>query len=551
MIDLATKWESMSDAKKLAIKTLCENDFLFFQRFFFAYLNPGLKWKCNWFHKYIAQLITEVVTGKRLGESLIINIPPGSGKTEIFSIAMQAWSHCVTERLRMLNISYSDGLGKSNAGKVKRIINSEPYQWMWPFSYELNQADEFYMKTGKMVKSEYIYRTMFGGITGKRGGHLTEGYTGAIVLDDPDKPEDMFSKVKREKQHRVMGGTVKNRRGNDTIENPTPFIIVQQRLHVMDTTGFIMHGGPGGKSAYGSSFKYQKVAIPALVDQDFIDALPDEVRQDCIDDVCSTKQIDGYWSFFPEKYSVDILFEEWETDSYTFLSQRMQRPVKLGGNMFAEGAWVYYGEIHTEADADGVQKPTGLGADIPRPPTFEYRFITGDTAQKTKEVHDFSVFIEWGVWQGRVYLLNMLRGKWVSTDLRRVFKDFAMRAWDDNGLDFGNLRSILIEDKSSGTGLIQDLEKELPLPITPLQRSTDKFTRASDVKPHIDAGKVCLPFGEKWVTTFVAEHSEFTADDTHKHDDIVDNTVDAVTHALINNSSRGAEMMKNFYKNRR
>lgn len=554
MSSVGVDWDSFTIEKKAAIKHLCETDFLFFHRFFFAYLNGGAKWKSNWFYQYLAMQIEDMVGGYMPGESLIINIPPGSGKTEFFSCSMQIWAHIKADRLRMLNVSYSSMLGQDNATKAKRILNSKPFAEMWPFGYELNRADEFNLldlKSGNLT-GEFTYRTMHGQITGKRGGHVTDGFSGAVVLDDPDKPEDMFSKVKREKMHRIISGTLKSRRAQDTEESATPFIIVQQRLHVMDATGFLLYGGSGGRSAYGSSFKYRHVCIPALIDQEYIDSLPDGIREQCIKDICDTEQINGYWSFFPEKKSVGVLFEEWDDDEYTFMAQYMQRPIKLGGKIFDAKNWVYYGEIHYEKDENGDMKPTGFGADIPKPITWEYRFITADTAQKAKEMNDYSVFCHWGVFQGRIYLINMVRDKLQAGKLKSKIVDFINDAWEMNDNRSGILRNVYIEDAASGTGIIFDINNEnlCPLKITPVTpMGRDKYSRAMDAKVHVDKGRVCLPFGEKWTTIFVTEHSEFSADDTHKHDDIVDNMMYATQMAISMSSSGALGMMESLYGN--
>jgi len=71
------------------------------------------------------------------------------------------------------------------------------------------------------------------------------------------------------------------------------------------------------------------------------------------------------------------------------------------------------------------------------------------------------------------------------------------------------------------------------VPITAVQRNIDKLTRAMDTAPHLKAGKVHIPTGKRWAVEFVAEHAQFSADDSHKHDDMVDNTCDAVAHAII------------------
>jgi predicted phage terminase large subunit-like protein len=70
--------------------------------------------------------------------------------------------------------------------------------------------------------------------------------------------------------------------------------------------------------------------------------------------------------------------------------------------------------------------------------------------------------------------------------------------------------SVLIEDKGSGTQLIQDLRYEKtgvrPIPIMP---EGDKVTRLSNQSAHIEAGQVFLPEAAPWLEEFKAEIMAF------------------------------------------
>jgi predicted phage terminase large subunit-like protein len=97
----------------------------------------------------------------------------------------------------------------------------------------------------------------------------------------------------------------------------------------------------------------------------------------------------------------------------------------------------------------------------------------------------------------------------------------------------GQLRSMLVEDKSSGTDLIQTLK--LPphsIPIKPVERVKDKYTRLLDILTYIEAGLVSLPKNAPWLNDYLTECESFSADDTHPHDDQVDVLIDAVTEML-------------------
>ena len=75
-------------------------------------------------------------------------------------------------------------------------------------------------------------------------------------------------------------------------------------------------------------------------------------------------------------------------------------------------------------------------------------------------------------------------------------------------------------------------KKKMPIDIEPVQRDKDKATRAMDAAPVMKAGRVALPESHPMLAELLAETSAFTFDDSHPHDDIVDNLVDAVNLGL-------------------
>jgi predicted phage terminase large subunit-like protein len=351
-----------------------------------------------------------------------------------------------------------------------------------------------------------------GRLTGGRGGFPGPGFSGAVMLDDFDKPEDQFSTTKRERQHRILVDTVRSRRGDKSKDNPTPIGLIQQRLHREDSSGFMLSGG------MGLAFKHIK--IPALINEEYIESLDERFRDQCWESIRDSEKIDGYWSYWPEMEDISQLIELREKNLYTFSSQYLQEPIALGGQIFNPDWFGWYGE--------------GEGCD-PLPITYEYRIICCDTAQKTAEHNDYSVFSCWGFWQGRIYLVDVFRDKLEAPELRTAFLNFISKHWGLNKTgNHGILRSVLVEDASSGSGLIQECGRQIPLPITAVRRGSgqNKLARAMDAAPQIKMGNVLLPIGESFVMDFVTECAQFTADDSHKHDDQVDTLMDAVENML-------------------
>ena len=139
----------------------------------------------------------------------------------------------------------------------------------------------------------------------------------------------------------------------------------------------------------------------------------------------------------------------------------------------------------------------------------------------------------WGLAGGKIYLLDQIRGKWEAPELKKRAKEFWTKHVAVEGM--GALRSLFIEDKASGTGLVQEIQRDGFIPVVPVQRQKDKYTRLSDVLSYIDSGLVCVPENAPFTSDFLTECESFTSDDTHAHDDQIDPMIDAITDLLASN----------------
>lgn len=497
-------WEDLTPAQKRAIKEMSSHSFEKMIRIWFNLLQ-GQKFLGNWHLSYICRCLEDVISGKE--QNVIFNVAPGSSKTEIFSIHMPVYAMLKSKKVRNLNLSFSDGLVQQNSIRVREIIGSPEWQELWPCKMAKASAKDIAVLNGDgKVWLQLNSRSIGGQVTGLRGGYMDDGFTGMLVLDDPDKPDDQLSKTKREAGHMRLKNTVRSRRMKDT----TPIVMVQQRLHVNDSTWFMTNGGMGG-------IQFKVVSIPALVTKEYRETLPDWLKPEFDRDVLSSKpvMIDGvaHYSFWPAKESAEELLALRNADPYTFASQYQQQPVALGGNVFKTEWFQYYGSS---------EKCT-----LPKPDRFEYTFITVDTAQKTGELNDYSVICYWGMYKDRVYFIDGVRGKWEAPDLETNFVAFVNQCWKRNK-ECGTLRRIHVEDKSSGTGLIQSAAKKIMIKINPVQRDKDKVTRAMDAAPVMRAGRVALPESHPMLAEILAEVAAFAYDDSAPHDDIVDTIIDAV-----------------------
>lgn len=508
----------MSEEERLfyetqARRTECEEDHLYFTRYFFKQRH-GSSFIVNWHHHYIADELQLVMDG--VTSNLVINVSPGSSKTELVVIDFISRSLALNPRARFLHLSYSDDLASLNSSTTRDIITSDTYQSLWP----LRIADDAKAKKRWNVLVDGqpaggVYATALGGqVTGFRAGHMTPGFQGAIIIDDPLKPDDAFTTSKVSIANRKLLTTVKSRKANPE----TPIVIIMQRIAEKDTVGFIEGGNLPGK--------WKFIKIPALIDAEYVSKLPEKIRNMVPQSEMDDK---GRFSYWPYKEPLQDLLamergEGKDVDGarvsrHVFATQYQQSPIELGGNVIKGEKFVRYTVV----------------------PKIRYRVIYADTAQKTGERNDYSVFQCWGHGaDGKIYLLDMIRGKWEAPELKRRAVAFwikhrfnnADKDYKDKIELLGALRKMKVEDKSSGTGLIQSIRAEESIPIEGVERNKDKLTRVMDALPCIDSGLVCIPEQAEYTNDFLKECESFSADMSHAHDDQIDPMLDAIDDML-------------------
>lgn len=537
------EWDDLSFPERVIIRSKSTKSFLNFTRIWFE-LIQGDRLLVNWHHRLMASKIDDLLAGRLVPRNLIINIPPGGTKTEFFSIHFPAYVNALVQekrlkRFRNLNISFADTLVKRNSRRTRDIIASREYQEFWPCSFGVNQAEEWEIKDerGRSI-GQTVSRSSNGQITGGRGGYYGPEFSGMVMLDDYNKPVDMLSESRRKSANTLLVNTIRSRRGDKSKEHPTPFVSIQQRLHTDDATGFMLAGGMG--------VPFHHVAIPAMIDEKYIQSLDEPWRSLCWETVKDTDSVVvggvRYWSYWPQMEDVNDLLQLWEKDRYTFLSQYQQNPMALTGGII---------------DTSWFRTYTTL-------PKLTHRAVYVDTnSGKVEDWLDYTVFTLAGMGvDGNLYIIDVVRGRWDPEDLLKKAEE-VWEKWRLSGsMRVMPLRYMAIEEKQAGQGLITTLKKrsqtpgQLAIPVREIPRGTgqNKLVRCLNVIPQIKTGKVFVPAthtddGQKlssifyedgtiagsteWVLTAMTECAAFSADDSHDNDDILDTWMDAIDDNLI------------------
>jgi predicted phage terminase large subunit-like protein len=143
-------------------------------------------------------------------------------------------------------------------------------------------------------------------------------------------------------------------------------------------------------------------------------------------------------------------------------------------------------------------------------------FQSWDTANKPTELSDYSVCITWGVKEKHIYLLHVLRRRMGYPALKRAVAEQA---------EAFHPKEIIIEDKASGTQLIQELVHEGVHGVRRYEPTMDKIMRLHTVSSTIENGFVHLPEKAEWLSEYLHELSTFPKG---KHDDQADSTSQAL-----------------------
>jgi predicted phage terminase large subunit-like protein len=152
-----------------------------------------------------------------------------------------------------------------------------------------------------------------------------------------------------------------------------------------------------------------------------------------------------------------------------------------------------------------------------KPHDFGTILQSWDTAVKDTELANFSVCTTWGIKDQKAYLLDVFRRRLSFPDVKKAVESQA---------ELHNATVVLIEDKSSGSSLIQQLRSEGLAKVQPAPAlEGDKIMRLHGQTPRMEGGFVLFPKRADWLESYLSELLSFPSSN---YDDQVDSTVYAL-----------------------
>jgi predicted phage terminase large subunit-like protein len=466
----------MSAAALAQVRALIRDEFYSFLMRCFAELHAGRRYSPAWH----AEVLAAKLQGVREGgvKRLVVNVPPRHLKSLAASVALPAWLLGHDPALSVVNVTYAQELSEKFARDCRAVMMTPWYQSV--FSTRLASPREPLAEL-QTTCGGFRMATSVGGVLTGRGADV-------ILIDDPLKPIDAMSQSRRAAANDWFDSTLYSRL-NDKAKGA--IVIVMQRLHEDDLAGHVL--AQGG---------WDLVSFPAIAEDDELHVAETPWRRD------EFRRRAGE-ALAPEREPLATLERiRAIVGEMNFASQYQQRPAPAGGGMI-KAAW--FNRYRRE---DGPQ-------------AFDRIIQSWDTANKPSELSDYSVCTTWGLKGPHLYLLDVLRKKLSYPELKRAVVEQDARY---------SPQAILIEDRASGTQLIQELIAAGCSRATRFSPEGDKIMRLHAETATIENGFVWLPDEAPWLADYLAELTVFPAG---RHDDQVDSTAQALAWTKVKPAAPG------------
>lgn len=417
--------------------------------------------------------------------SILCNVPPGSGKSTLCAMWV-AWTAARWQNSQYLYVSYGKLLATKHTEFTRRIIQHPYYKQMFGVTIRADSKakDHFQTEQGCSIKAF----GSAGAITGQDAGLPNcNHFTGAIILDDMHKPDEVHSDTIRQTVIDNYRETILQRPRGPNV----PIIFIGQRLHEDDLPAYMLSGN--------DERQWKPIVLKGIDDNGN--------------------------ALYPEVNSLQSLLDKQEKNPYVFASQYQQNPIPAGGALYKEHNFLK----------------------LSQDPQFLCTFITADTAETSKSYNDASAFSFWGLYDieegnqktGRFALhwIDCVEIRVEPKDLKDEFLSFYAECMTHTTKPL----FAAIEKKSTGATLISLLEDMRGLEIREVKRTKvdgSKATRFLEMQPYIASKLVTFTDGARHEKLCVDHMLKITANDTHRWDDICDTCYDAIKIALIDENAQ-------------
>jgi predicted phage terminase large subunit-like protein len=401
---------------------------------------PVFNWHMEVLANELQDIAYNIIYRTNRKEDAIINCPPGVSKSMIISVLFNAWVWTTKPWAKFITASYSNQVSIELSTKTRNLIRSDKYMSYYP---NVRLKEDENNKTN--------FKTTYGGFRfcTSTGSNILGIHGDFIICDDIQNLDSLSSDVTRKSINDWVTGTLATRK---TDKELSVMIFVQQRLGTKDLTGYLTSK---------PRVKFRRIVLPAtLTDSVYPTELKDKYKDGLLD--CNRL---GHKVLEEIKDSIG-------TANYN--AQFLQQPDNPEDSVIKR-KWFRYEYMPTDA------------VNLPR-----FYFI--DTAYGGDN-SDYSAILECFLFEGKLYISNIIRVKEEFPDLIRTITSFVKA---------GNQNKVYIEGKASGKSIIQQLRSITSFNIIELQVKDNKLTRLVAIAPTVEGGRISLINGN-WNEDFVSE----------------------------------------------
>lgn len=462
---------------ELKREVLSKNYFEFF-KWSFKILHQSLPYEDAPHVHYLCQLLQDeherILRKEEKDKDIIINIPPRASKSLITSVCFLPFVWITNPHATFICVSFDSQLALLSSQFSNDIIKHPEYQELF--------GDRFQLRKDADSKN-YFANNKGGYRLSRTTGQNVTGFSGLfLIVDDPDSAMSATSKNERDFVHNYWSNALYNRL---TPAQLGLRLVIQQRLHEEDLTGFLLANTPN---------EYIHICLPAELSP-FVN--PPELK-----DFYSEQGL-----LDPKRLGRELLQLFKVTLRSGYVGQYQQRPSPEEGGIFKK-EWF------------DIVEPGSLVRDV----NNEAINFVLDTAYTEKQTNDPTGVLSCFRKGNFLYILDATE-KWLEfPQLCQFVINYTQ------GYQYSRNSKILIEPKASGKSVIQQLRQSTMLNVIEMAPPKDsKTTRANAITAVCESHRVKFVRGP-YVDHFIQQLITFP---NSLHDDMVDCLVYAVSEFLL------------------
>lgn len=409
-------------------------------------LEPGQPYVHGWHMDAISEHLEAITKGQIT--RLLINIPPGTMKSMSTAVFWPAWEWGPQgmPSMRFIGASHEENLAIRDNVKMRRLIQSDWYQALWPTTMAGDQNAKTYFENDKTGwRQACPVRSM----TGRRGDR--------VLWDDPHSVEDAHSEAELEGANRIFRETLPTRLNNPA---SSAIVIVMQRLSVKDVSGVIT----------GEDMGYEHLCLPMEYE--------------------GPRKITSIGFLDPRKEQGELLFPA------RFPREVVERDKKIMGPYAVAGQFQ-----QRPSPAEGGEFQPDLIEVVDAIPAGAVTWCRGWDLAATEGAGDFTAGVKVGrLPDGRYIVANAVRKQFGTAKRDQLIKATA------SGDGMGRVKQSLPQDPGqAGKGQAAALVSLLAgHQVHTSPETGDKIVRARPLASQVNAGNVLMLRGP-WNTEFIEE----------------------------------------------